>query len=267
MASTTETLYEGSADRWERDAPVLLTDFTARPLLLRWCEPVRGSDVLDLGCGEGFLARQLAERGAASLLGIDRSERMVEMARAKEQQSNSGNEYAVADAVDLSAWPAESRDVVIASFLLDELDLFECRRALQSAHRILRPGGRIVVIVHHPFLPFVARTQSSPLRLVLNEQGRGSGYFSARGKELDGEMWRRDGDSVPLRCIYKTVRDYLELMHDASFDSIEVEELGVSNEQLGLDPDFFGPVRDLPLHLAMRSTKAHRAAPGSPQTG
>jgi SAM-dependent methyltransferase len=43
---------------------------------------VRGLRVLDLGCGGGRLAVDLAERGASSVLGVDVSERMLALARA-----------------------------------------------------------------------------------------------------------------------------------------------------------------------------------------
>ena len=77
---TTEASYDQAAARWERNAPVLLSDFTARPFLLEWCEP-EYARVLDLGCGEGYVARQLGERGARSVHGIDVSAEMVERAK------------------------------------------------------------------------------------------------------------------------------------------------------------------------------------------
>ena len=42
---------------------------------------VNGRRVLDLGCGAGQLARHLATRGAAEVIGVDVSERMLELAR------------------------------------------------------------------------------------------------------------------------------------------------------------------------------------------
>jgi 2-polyprenyl-3-methyl-5-hydroxy-6-metoxy-1,4-benzoquinol methylase len=48
-----------------------------QPALTRLLTAVAGRDVLDIGCGDGALARSLASRGARHVLGIDPSERML----------------------------------------------------------------------------------------------------------------------------------------------------------------------------------------------
>ena len=52
-------------------------DFTARPLVLQELAPLTGKHVLDLGCGEGYVARLVAQAGAQSVFGIDISSEMV----------------------------------------------------------------------------------------------------------------------------------------------------------------------------------------------
>src|SRR5215470_9452705 len=49
--------------------------------LLALLPPIEGRRVLDLGCGAGQLARHLAETGAADVVGVDVSERMLALAR------------------------------------------------------------------------------------------------------------------------------------------------------------------------------------------
>ncbi|MGK0431950.1 MAG: hypothetical protein ACJA0V_001085, partial [Planctomycetota bacterium] len=39
MNVTTRELYNDASNDWQRSEPVLLSDFTARPFLLKWCEP------------------------------------------------------------------------------------------------------------------------------------------------------------------------------------------------------------------------------------
>src|SRR5262249_23606328 len=53
------------------------------PSLLSLLPDLSGSRVLDLGCGAGQLAHYLAEQGAAEVIGVDLSERMLELARAE----------------------------------------------------------------------------------------------------------------------------------------------------------------------------------------
>jgi SAM-dependent methyltransferase len=79
--SSTEAIYDVHATRWSRKEPILLSDFTARPFVIRELGPLEGTHVLDLGCGEGYVARLAAEAGAASVFGVDISAEMVKSAR------------------------------------------------------------------------------------------------------------------------------------------------------------------------------------------
>lgn len=51
-------MFDRNADQWARQEPLILSDFTARPLVLQELAPLKGKHVLDLGCGEGYVARR-----------------------------------------------------------------------------------------------------------------------------------------------------------------------------------------------------------------
>src|SRR5580692_10434935 len=74
-------MFDQNADRWAPQEPLILSDFTARPLVLQELAPVTGKHVLDLGCGEGYVARLVAQAGAQSVFGIDISSEMVARAQ------------------------------------------------------------------------------------------------------------------------------------------------------------------------------------------
>ena len=70
------------------------------------------------------------------------------------------------------------------------------------------------------------------------------GTFDARSS--------RDGLEVAVRCVHKTWTDLFGALRSAGFSSLpEVVELGVTEEHLALDPEFFGPLRGQPLHVAV----------------
>ncbi len=60
---TTRALYDRSALGWQRDQPVMLSDFTARPVVMKELGDMTGRRVVDLGCGEGYVSRMLCEAG------------------------------------------------------------------------------------------------------------------------------------------------------------------------------------------------------------
>lgn len=90
--------------------------------------------VLDIGCGDGALAAELAVSGP-SVVAVDLSEAMVSLARAR------GVDARVADIQDLP-FPAASFDCVVAAWMLyhaSDLD-----RAIAETTRVLTPTGRLV---------------------------------------------------------------------------------------------------------------------------
>ena len=70
MPASTEQLYDRHASTWNRQEPVLLSDYTARPRVLERLGSVAGLHVWDLGCGEGFMGRQLLPKRPACVEGM-----------------------------------------------------------------------------------------------------------------------------------------------------------------------------------------------------
>jgi len=251
MSVTTKELYNEASNDWQRSEPILLSDFTARPFLLKWCEPVAGLDVLDLGCGEGYFARGLKRKGAGTIHGIDVSEEMVRGAQQREAQENLGITYRAGDATDLDDVASESFDICVAVFLFNYLTLEQTRHTMQEVHRVLRPGGRFIFAVPHPSLAYLG-DKVAPF--YFDPQSKG--YFSGRDCQFEGEIWRRDGKSVRVRSVHKNLEDYFTALAGAGFQQMPmISELRATEEHLQQDPEWFGPLRDKPLHLAFQLTK------------
>jgi ubiquinone/menaquinone biosynthesis C-methylase UbiE len=56
-----------------------------------------GKAVIDIACGEGFYTRMIRQQGAAKVIGLDLSERMIALGRAAEAGQHLGIEYLVGD--------------------------------------------------------------------------------------------------------------------------------------------------------------------------
>lgn len=106
--------------------------------------PVRGLDVLDLGCGTGRWLAELAEEGARRLTGIDASADMLEQAHAKL------GDRATLLLADCAEPPPEGlrADLVLCNFVLSYLP--DPARFLRMAADLLREGGSLFLTDLHP---------------------------------------------------------------------------------------------------------------------
>jgi SAM-dependent methyltransferase len=118
--------------------------------LLRLAGRVHGRRVLDVGCGSGSLARQLAAEGA-QVIAIDVSPAAVHAADhdAKESGETPRPEFAVADLLAPGSLPRGPFDLITCSLALD--DSPDPARALAAAAKLLHPRGRFVLAIEHPW--------------------------------------------------------------------------------------------------------------------
>lgn len=145
---TTTPEYDRLSRQYQRSKDLPFRVHGETPDHLALIGDVRGLDVLDLACGEGFYTRRIRQAGASRVKGIDLSSAMVALARDQEARDPLGIDYHVA--------PAEAFrsnrlfDIVAAAFLLNCATDVAALGAM--AHGIadnLKPGGRFVATNSH----------------------------------------------------------------------------------------------------------------------
>ncbi|HET8791065.1 MAG TPA: methyltransferase domain-containing protein, partial [Modicisalibacter sp.] len=159
--------------------------------------------VLDLGCGEGWLSRELTTHNIA-VVGVDACEALIESAREQ------GGDFHALDyatltrtqRVDLPTVLHSDFDIVVANFsLLDE----DIEALLRRACEWLAPGGRLLIQTLHP--------------------------WSALGNEKYLSGWRRedfqafgDGFTASMPWYYRSLGDWLTLLASAGLSLERLEE-------------------------------------------
>lgn len=115
------------------------------PALRDMLPEIQGKQVVDLGCGFGWVSRWMRERGAASVLGIDLSQSMIE--RARRDTNDEGIEYRIGDLEGLQL-PSASFDVAFSSLAFHYVRDFDL--LTKCLYDCLRPGGWLIFSIEHP---------------------------------------------------------------------------------------------------------------------
>jgi SAM-dependent methyltransferase len=147
------TAEEGDADLWETNAGWWQEGFTEGadpeyeeqilPLAAECLDGARR--VLDVGCGEGQVARLASKLGAARVVGVDPTWAQVEVAATR----GGGPVYGRAGAAALP-FPDGAFDAVVACLVFEHIR--DVDDAIAEVARVLEPGGRFAFFLNHPLL-------------------------------------------------------------------------------------------------------------------
>ncbi|MFJ3644876.1 class I SAM-dependent methyltransferase [Streptomyces murinus] len=138
--------YTGFAEAYAADNETnLLNAHYERPAMLDLAGDVAGRRILDAGCGAGPLSAALRDRGAL-MSGFDASAGMVELAR---RRLGDDADLRVADLGSPLPYADDTFDDAMASLVLHYLK--DWAPALSELRRVLKPGGRLIASVEHPF--------------------------------------------------------------------------------------------------------------------
>ncbi|MFD4668515.1 class I SAM-dependent methyltransferase [Lentzea sp. NPDC058450] len=142
-----ENDYDGFAEAYTAENEgSLLNAYYVRPAIVDLAGDVAGRRILDAGCGAGPVSVALRDRGAV-VSGFDRSAKMVELAR---QRLGDDVDLRVADITGPLPYPDGAFDDAVAALVLHYLE--DWTAPLAELRRVLKPGGRLIVVVNHPIL-------------------------------------------------------------------------------------------------------------------
>ena len=141
--------YDEIADFYEQRSGKTVRD-PATAALLDLAGDVSGLRLLEVACGQGRVARELARRGAA-LTGLDISAALLAKARAGEAAEPLGIRYLPADVTASGVLEGQVFDGVVCNYGLSDID--DLDGLLANVARLLSPGGWFVFSLLHPCFP------------------------------------------------------------------------------------------------------------------
>lgn len=236
-----ETFFEGYKKIREKEANA--NDLFEIPTLFSLLPDLKGKRVLDLGCGYGEHCVSYIEKGAEKVVGIDISEKMLEVA--KETNSNPKITYMLMPIEDIDQIN-EKFDIVISSLAFHYVEDFE--DVVKKVYEHLTPGGKFLFSQEHPF----STAYSTGERWTRDENGEKI-YLNLKnyGVETENESsWFIDG----IKKYHRMFSTIVNTLVDAGFVIEKMVEPLPDEELLKRFPEY----KDLfhkPDFLVIRSGK------------
>jgi SAM-dependent methyltransferase len=189
------------------------------PALRALLPDLGGLRVVDLGCGFGWFCRWAREQGAAEVLGLDVSEKML--ARAGTMTSDPAITYARVDLESLTL-PPPSFDVAHSSLVLHYVENLSALMA--TVHRALVPGAHLVLSAEHPIF-------TAPERPGWSVGTDGRKIWPVDRYLVEGPR-RTDWLGSGVIKQHRTIGTYLNLLIDVGFVISHVTEWRPTPDQI-----------------------------------
>ena len=168
------------------------------PLVARHVSGARR--VLDVGCGEGQVARRVAAMGT-DVIGLDPTRSQVEVARDR----SGGPRYLQARAEALPCRDG-AFDTVVVCLALEHVDAFET--AIHEVARVLEPGGRFVLLLCHPLL-------QAPGAAWIDDRILGEMYWRVGAYLEEQRGFHEVAPGVDLLFVHRPLSRYIHAMGQA----------------------------------------------------
>lgn len=186
-------------------------------IMLAMLGSIEGRRICDLACGEGFLSRILAARGAR-VTGVDLSRILLGHARRHSQQANIS--YILDDAQSLNCITTASMDAVVCNMAL--MDIPDLSATFTSVRRILVDEGAFVFQILHPcfFTPFNVDTPTVDLDEKGNFKAHRVSRYGLEGKWYSGGI----GMCGTLGSHHRMISTYLNALAISGFRLAQLHE-------------------------------------------
>jgi len=232
---------EDVTDSWDKAAEEFTSFFAEggdfwhkhiiNPSMMDLLGEIEGKTILDLGCGEGHVARSLVEATGKNIkiIGVDASENMIRIAREESQDFKDRLTFQQADACDLAGIQADFFDIALCNMAL--MDIKNYCQAIREVSRTLKTKGVFIFSLLHPCF-FTPR----------------SGWLKDEDDNIIG--WRVDDYYLNLiwkwtiksrmtmetYCFHRTLEDYVSALRECGFVITDIREPIPSEELLEKHP-------------------------------
>ncbi len=186
------------------------------PNVVRITAPKKGDKVLDLACGQGFFSHALAAQGAI-VTGIDISPELVSLAK---KHAGHTEEFFVSSADDLSKFKNKSFDSVVCVLAIQNIE--RMNEAFREVGRILKDGGKFVLVINHPAFRIPGRTSWGFDEKANVQYRRVDGYMAESRTQIDMHSGKEITEVT--YSFHHPLQTYSKMLANSAFVIRRIEE-------------------------------------------
>jgi ubiquinone/menaquinone biosynthesis C-methylase UbiE len=207
----------------------------------------KGKYIYDIGCGNGYMARKLANQGA-KVFASDLSEKLIKIA--KEKSKGLDIQYMTHDATDFSSYKDNFFDCVFMNMVIHYVE--DLDKLFAGVNRVLKKGGKFVFSTSHFFRPgypyseWVEGDVNGEKRLFIKV----TGYL----KPYDSKVISWWDNKTELRIINRPLNMFVNKMSEYGLYTSRIEE----PESVGFAKDFSKELQGshhIPTFIVIEATK------------
>jgi ubiquinone/menaquinone biosynthesis C-methylase UbiE len=223
------------------------------PCVERLLGDVKGKKLLDAGCGEGYLARFYAKKGA-DVTAIDLSQRLIETSERLTEEEGISIDYRVDNVCYIESVPDAEFDIVLSNLVLLNVQCLD--DAIKEFHRVLKIEGVLVFSIVHPAFNFYGPGSWEMGEKDPETNRRDGIYFKIdryfEEKEYERYWKTKQGEKFPepISFFHRTLSTYFNSLSSAGFRLLEFAEPRPTEEN-----QFFDRERRIPFFAVFKATK------------
>jgi ubiquinone/menaquinone biosynthesis C-methylase UbiE len=233
--------------------------FVLDPAMFELAQPLDQRVVLEMGCGNGYRARQFLARGAARVILADISPHNLQHARRR--CNDPRLTFLLQDATTSWDIPSSSIDLIFSAMMLNEVD--DIATPISEAYRVLRPASKFVLGVFHPAKDLAVYAQECtgrPSKVIRGLGGyfhRGASQFwMGKHSRANPELTRRTQEEYPVEHYARPISDYFNQLVRAGFRVNALVEPEMNDALIAYNPKY-AETQDYPLSLVFACLKEH----------
>jgi 2-polyprenyl-3-methyl-5-hydroxy-6-metoxy-1,4-benzoquinol methylase len=244
---------QGSEYHQEVIFPALL------PLISKSDGNIKDLNVIDLGCGQGVLTRQLSKLGA-NCTGIDLAPSLISIAK-KRGSEGKPIQYIKADITDLLSnnnnlkYDLKENSFDVATIVLTIQNVDKIRPLFKAVNKLLKFDGSVYIVMMHPAFR-VPKSSDWYFNEKLNKQARVS-YEYLSSKKIEITTHPGEANSSVTYHFHRPLKTYLnalsmEKLYPTYIDELithKKEQKGIKSEQIE------AAKKEFPMFMLIKATK------------